>query len=88
MSEIPGLITKVMNYGTTEPVSEMRLVANCLECMGNIIKKVLIERKYQTTKVGVCTEVLGSILWSRLRTMFTNIQLSFFHYCVDLLYIQ
>jgi hypothetical protein len=55
MSEVPGLITKVMNYGTMVPVSEIRLCAKCLECMGNIIKNVLFERKslYQTTKVSV-----------------------------------
>jgi hypothetical protein len=56
---------------TIEPVSDIRVIAKCLECMGNIIKKALLERKslYQTTKVGVCTEVLGSVwLWSRLRT--------------------
>ena len=76
MSEIPGLTTKVINYGTIVPVSEIRIIAKCLECMGNIIKNVLLEWKslYQTTKVSVCTEIFVSIwLWSRLRTMFTNI---------------
>ena len=42
MYEIPvftaGLITKVMNYGSIESVSEIRLIEKCLECMGNIIK--------------------------------------------------
>jgi len=79
MSEIPGSITKVMNYGTIEPEAE--IFAKCLECMGNVINKVLLERKSlnQTTKVGVYTGVLGSIwLWSRLKTMFTDLKLNFF----------
>lgn len=73
MSEIPGSVTKVMNYGIIEPVSEIRLFAKCLECMGNAIKKGLLERKSlnQTTKVGVYTEVSGSVwLWSRHKTDF------------------
>lgn len=54
MSEIPGSIAKVMNYGTIEPVSEIRLFAKCVECMENVMKMVSLERKSESNNQSWC----------------------------------